>query len=95
MANSPKREKLLNGLLLVTARAQTGLWLAKLQEWADAENAPVSLKREEGTWSVKAIGGPSTVFSSSHASLTVAVSQVLRQILVSQSLPAAKKPRRA
>jgi hypothetical protein len=94
VANSAKREKLLNGLLVATARAQTGLWLAKLEEWGDAENAPVSLKRELGVWNVKALAGPSTVFSSSHASLTVAVSQVLRQILVSQALPRPQKPQK-
>ena len=94
MANPLKREKLLNGLLVATARAQTGLWLAKLQEWADGENAAVSLKREHGTWNVKALGGPTTVFASSHGSLTVAVSQVLRQILVSQALPRPKTPQK-
>ena len=76
------REALVRNFVLATARAQSGLWIGKLEEWeAERPGRTVRLMRECGVWYVTTTDADRTELSARHASITVAVSQILRQML--------------
>lgn len=90
MAKELRRGQLLNAIAVNVARAQAGLWLARLAEWSDAAEVPITLRRERGQWHVKATVSSTRVISATEESLTVAIAHVLRAISVDRGFSRSK-----